>query len=103
MVSYRLRYPAFVMPTFSGPFDNLKDRLLLADIEGEWIDRGNGVWQLKCPDGANMNWSSTKGTIWCDGKAVAKSALETKVAVALETSFEPRNGGLSRSTISWPR
>src|SRR5215467_5641239 len=76
------------MPSFSGSFAELKDRLLLAGIDGEWIEGANGVWQLRCPEDANLNWSSTRGTIWCQGKEPAKSALETKVAETLETSFE---------------
>lgn len=91
------------MPSFSGPFEDLKDRLLIAGIDGEWIDRGNGVWQLKGPDGANMSWSSTKGTIWCDGRATAKSVLETKVAAALETSFELKGNGPVQVAAPGPR
>ena len=55
-----------------------EDRLLIAGIDGEWVEGGSGVWQLRCPDGANLNWSSTRGTIWCQGKQPAKSALEAK-------------------------
>lgn len=91
------------MPSFSGLFDDLKDRILVAGIDGDWIDRGNGVWQLKSPDGANMSWSSTKGTIWCDGKQPGKSALEAKIAAALETSFEPKSGTPTRSPAPGPR
>jgi predicted nucleotide-binding protein len=91
------------MPTFSGSFDDLKDRLLVAGIDGEWIERGNGVWQLKGSDGANLNYSSTKGTIWCDGKAAAKATLEVKVAEALETPFEPKAAGPARTAISSSR
>jgi len=76
------------MPSFSGSLDELKDRLLIAGIDGEWAEGGSGVWQLRCPDGANLNWSSTRGTIWCQGKQPAKSALEAKIAGTLETSFE---------------
>jgi predicted nucleotide-binding protein len=85
------------MPSFSGLLDELKDRLLVAGIDGDWVERGQGVWQLRCPDGANLNWSSTKGTIWCDGKESAKSALEAKVADTLETSFEPKAASPARA------
>ena len=48
----------------------------------------NGNWQLKGIDGANINWSSTKGTIWCDGKPAAKALVEGKIGKALGTAFE---------------
>jgi predicted nucleotide-binding protein len=86
------------MATFNGSHEQLKDRLLLAGIDGEWFERGNGVWQLKGPDGANCNWSSTKGTIWCDGKPAAKAALEGQIAAALDTSFEARAAASVRAT-----
>ncbi len=77
-------------PKFNGSLDGLKDKLLLAGIEGEWQEMANGNWQLKGVEGANINWSSTKGTIWCDGKAAPKAAIEEKIGKALGTQFEPQ-------------
>src|ERR1700691_3357649 len=85
------------MATFNGPHEKLKDKLLLAGIDGEWFERDNGVWQLKGADGANCNWSSTKGTIWCDGKPAIKAALEARIAAALDTSFEAKTATPARA------
>jgi predicted nucleotide-binding protein len=76
------------MPSnFSGDFETLKDQLLVAGIDGEWIERANQVWTLKCADGSGVNWSATKGTLWCDGNPALKSALEQKVADAIGAPF----------------
>ncbi len=85
------------MATFHGSQEALKDRLLLAGIDGEWVERGNGVWQHRCPDGANLNWASTTGRVWIDGKATAKAALEGQIAAALGTSFEGKPAGTARA------
>ncbi|MFZ5675978.1 MAG: TIR domain-containing protein [Pseudomonadota bacterium] len=81
------------MPKFKGTLEDLKDRLLVAGCDGEWVERGNGVHQLRGADGANLNWSSTKGTLWCDGDRATKGALEERVAKAIGESFEsPQEG-----------
>jgi predicted nucleotide-binding protein len=89
--------------TFHGSVEQLKDQLLLAGLDGEWLERGNGVWQLKGADGANCDWSSTKGTIWCDGKAASKAAFEGQIAVALDTSFDAKAAVLPRATSTAAR
>lgn len=59
---------------FLSTFEELRGRLEAGGLSGEWVERPNGVWQLKCPDGVGVNWSQTKGTLWCDGPATAKAA-----------------------------
>jgi predicted nucleotide-binding protein len=88
----------YMPPSFSGTFDELKDRLLLNGIDGEWVERGNGVWQLRCFDGANLNWSSTRKTIWCDGKQEARSSLEVQLDSILETTLG--EASLARANIT---
>ncbi len=83
---------------FQGTLEELRGRLESGGLKGEWIERPNGVWQLKCPEGVGVNWSQTKGTLWCDGPAGAKAAREAQIAEILGASFEspiPRaaNGG----------
>jgi predicted nucleotide-binding protein len=86
------------MPSkFVGDLQALKDKLLLAGIDGEWVERPNQVYQLKCADGSNINWSATKGTVWCDGKMAAKGALEQKVAAAIGEPFASSSGGSNSS------
>jgi predicted nucleotide-binding protein len=84
------------MPKFKGSLDDLKDRVLVAGCDGEWLERNNGIFQFRCRDGANLNWSSTKGTLWCDGDAQAKAGLEERIARVLGEPFETsqdRKGG----------
>lgn len=71
------------MPQFHGTLDELKDRLLPLDLEGEWLGLPNGVWKLKCKDKAGLNWSETKGTIWFDGPTAAKDTLSDRVEATL--------------------
>src|SRR5690349_11837936 len=42
--------------------------------------------------GSSVNWAATKGTIWCDGKAALKAALEQKIATAIGAPFEAPAG-----------
>jgi predicted nucleotide-binding protein len=64
---------------FHGSLEELKDKLLGLDLDGDWIEQPNGVWKFRCKDKAGLLWSSTKGTIWYDGPQQAKKALSTKV------------------------
>lgn len=64
---------------FHGSLEDLKDRLLPLDIEGDWEGQPNGVWKLRCRDRSGLLWSQTKGTIWFDGPPQAKGDLQTKV------------------------
>jgi hypothetical protein len=64
---------------FYGAFQELKDRLLPLDLQGEWEGQPNGVWKFRCKDKAGLLWSETKGTIWFDGPPAAKVALSAKI------------------------
>jgi predicted nucleotide-binding protein len=68
---------------FTGSLQDLKDRLLPLDLDGDWEAQPNGVWKLRCRDRAGMLWSETKGTIWFDGPPDVKAALEAKIDAAL--------------------
>ena len=48
-------------------------------LQDNWTKQPNGVWILRCHDGSNLHWSSTKGTLWCDGPEEARDALRWKV------------------------
>ena len=52
---------------FAGTLQQLQDQLLLAGLDGEWRQQPNKVWRFVCRDGAGLNWSETKGTMWFDG------------------------------------
>jgi predicted nucleotide-binding protein len=75
------------MPTFKGSREALADRLASAGLDPEWIERGNGICQAVFPEGDSLNWSSTKGTIWCQGKPELKQARERQIAEILGTDF----------------
>lgn len=70
-------------PKFYGSFEQLKDRLLPLDLDGEWQEQPNQVRKFKCRDKAGVLWSETKGTIWFDGPGPAKAALQAKVEALL--------------------
>jgi predicted nucleotide-binding protein len=74
---------------FNGSLDELKDRLLVLDLDGDWEAQPNQVWKLRCRGRAGMLWSKTKGTVWFDGPAVAKAALAAKVEAVLADSAAP--------------
>ncbi len=64
---------------FHGSLDELKDVLFPLDLDGEWLEQPNGVWKLKCGDQSGLLWSSTRGTIWFEGRPAAKEALASRV------------------------
>jgi len=68
---------------FHGTHQELKDKLLLLGLDGEWEEQPNGVHKFKCRDRAGVLWSQTKGTIWFDGPKPQKDALSGKVVAAL--------------------
>jgi predicted nucleotide-binding protein len=75
------------MPTFKGSREALADRLSSAGLNPDWVERENGVWQAVFAEGDSLNWSSTKGTIWCQGKQELKQARERQVAEILGADF----------------
>ncbi len=76
-------------PKFYGTLENLKDRLLPLNLEGEWQEQPFQVWKLKCRDKAGLLWSATKGTVWFDGPLPAKAILQAKVENALADGVPP--------------
>lgn len=76
-------------PKFHGALQELKDRLLPLDLEGEWCSLPNRVWKFKCRDKAGLNWSETQGTIWFDGAEAVREALRIKVEGILTDGVAP--------------
>lgn len=66
-----------------GTLQELQDKLLPLDLDGEWEPQPNGVHKFKCRDRAGALWSETKGTIWFDGPSPAKESLSARVESAL--------------------
>jgi predicted nucleotide-binding protein len=67
---------------FHGTHQELKERLLPLDLDGEWESQPNRVWKFRCRDRAGMLWSETKGTIWFDGPEASRTLLSEKVRAA---------------------
>jgi predicted nucleotide-binding protein len=67
---------------FHGTVQELKDRMLLLGLDGEWEEHPNSIYKFKCKDKSGMLWSVTKGTIWFDGPQAQKTNLATKVESA---------------------
>jgi hypothetical protein len=61
---------------FRGSLLELQDIVLLTTIYGHWEEKPNGIWRYRSEDGAGLNWSSTRGTVWFDGKESAKAILQ---------------------------
>jgi predicted nucleotide-binding protein len=68
---------------FHGSHQELKDRLAVLNLQGDWEAQPNGVWKFRCKDKAGLLWSETKGTIWFDGQPASKAALSSKVETLL--------------------
>jgi predicted nucleotide-binding protein len=64
---------------FHGSIQELKDRVLLLGLDGEWEEHPNSVYKFKNKDKAGMLWSVTKGTVWFDGPQTQKSNLAAKI------------------------
>ena len=80
---------------FNGDFEAFRRTLAPLNLGSHWEDKPNGVRMLRCPDGANLHWSSTKGTVWCDGTPEAREALFQRV--------EPCIHAASRAKVSSDR
>jgi predicted nucleotide-binding protein len=74
---------------FHGSFDELKGKLAVLSLRGEWEPQQNGVWKFRCQDKANLLWSETKGTVWFDGQPAPKAALQGKVEALLSDGVTP--------------
>jgi predicted nucleotide-binding protein len=77
------------MAKFHGSLDDLKDKLLPLDLDGDWEPQPNGVWKLRCRDRSGLLWSETKGTVWFDGPPPAKAALQGKVETLFSDGAVP--------------
>lgn len=71
------------MSTFHDSIAELQTIISAAGLVGEWTERPNSCWRFVGKDRAGLNWSSTKSTIWFDGPADAKAALEKKTLETL--------------------
>jgi hypothetical protein len=67
---------------FHGTLEELKDRILLLGLDGEWEEHPNSVYKFKNKDKSGLPWSMTKGTIWFDGPQAQKTILATKIESA---------------------
>ena len=74
---------------FHGSLDELKERLLSLNLDGEWEAKPNGVHKFRCTDRAGLLWSETKGTIWFDGPEAPRNALTLKCESILTGSELP--------------
>ena len=63
---------------FRGTLEGLQDLALLTG-NGEWQAKPNGVWRFVAEDGAGLNWSSTRGTVWFDGPHRAQERLRLQL------------------------
>jgi predicted nucleotide-binding protein len=81
---------------FHGTHQELKDKLLPLDLDGEWEARPNGVWKFKCRDRGGLLWSETRGTVWFDGPDAVKARLSSRVHSVFSedgTAEPPANDG----------
>ena len=69
--------------TFQGSLGASQDLVLLTGIYGERDEKPNGVWRYLCENGAGLNGSSTRGTVWFDGPPQPRARLERTIAAAL--------------------
>src|SRR5262245_4084761 len=63
------------MPSFTGSIDELKAGVDATGIVGAWEEKPNQCWRFRAKDGAGLNWSSTRGTLWFDGPENAKTQM----------------------------
>ena len=68
---------------FYGTLDEFKDKVLSIDNQGEWLAQHNGVYRYKLQNNATLFWSENNGTVWCQGSAPLKAALESELKAIL--------------------
>ena len=68
---------------FFGSFRDLKGLLKRNGIDGRWEKKPNGVKLLRRHNGSVLSWSSTQGTIWCQGPGLPQQMLQDAVERAL--------------------
>jgi hypothetical protein len=64
---------------FHGTFEDLHRTLSGIGIAGAWAPEPNGVYMMRCRDGANLHWASGSKTLWVDGKPAAANAVLKKI------------------------
>jgi predicted nucleotide-binding protein len=64
-----------MMSKFHGALDDLKHAVAATGYVGEWEAKPNNCWRFAAKDGAGLNWSENKGTVWFDGPAGPKARL----------------------------
>lgn len=69
--------------TFEGNEECSKNWIVGQNISGKWVNESNGSIMLRCPNGVQIHWSSTKMTVWVSGKQKAKSNMERHLAITL--------------------
>ena len=69
---------------FRGSLTELQDLILLTGDYGEWEEQPNGVWHYRSEDGGGLNWSSTRGTLWCDGPPEPRTRLQRLIEARLK-------------------
>src|ERR1043166_1287373 len=78
-----LRHTLRMAMTFHGKLQELQDRLLTLDLDGDWQPQPTQVWKFRCRDRAGMLWAETTGRIWFDCPQMPRAALETKIEAVL--------------------
>lgn len=73
---------------FHGEYDELQARIEAVGVTGEWEEKPNSCYRLKLKNGAGVNWSANKGTLWFDGKDPYKAQLEQQVETAISGSAD---------------
>ncbi len=74
---------------FYGDLDELKARTDAAGLVGEWQIVPNNCHRFVTKSKGGLNWSENKGTVWFDGPAAEKGALEAAITVALSDDANP--------------
>jgi len=78
---------------FKTTLDDLKSRFAGAGIAGEWRDCGDNKHELRCPDGAVVNWWSHTGSFSFQGPKSASTLMEQRVSACL-------NGATAAVTVA---
>lgn len=71
------------MAEFKGSFESFSERVSSLGCKGTWSDITHGK-QLRCDDGAIMNWYTGTGKIQFQGPQTAKEKLQTLVENGLQ-------------------
>lgn len=75
-----------------GPLAALQALVADTGTVGGWKATANGVWDFRSGGGAVLHWSSTKGTVWVEGREPARAELEAAFDFAT-LGFKREEGG----------